>query len=78
MDGECGPGKLCAECEISTQERPAGKEEGGNFSLLSRRDWTIPQGAPVPRPVAIRPWKQWTSRNPISQNLTLGKERADA
>lgn len=42
LDGESGPGKLCAECEISTQERPAGKEEGGNFSLLSRRDWTIP------------------------------------
>lgn len=42
LDGESGPGKFYAECEISTQERPAGKEEGGNFSLLSRRDWTIP------------------------------------
>lgn len=42
LDGEGGPGKLYAECEMSIQERPAGKEEGGNSSLLSRRDWTIP------------------------------------
>lgn len=42
LDGEGGPGKLYAECEMSIQERPAGKEGGGNSSLLSRRDWTIP------------------------------------
>lgn len=38
----------------------------------------IPSGAPVPLPLAIRPFKQWASRNHISQNLTLGKEKADA
>lgn len=32
----------------------------------------------MPLPLTIRLWKQWTSRNLISQNLTLGKEKAVA